>query len=133
MQCRSHREEREADAKIAEHVMGLRVVWSDNVPHGLADEGEQPSPDNELPQYSTSLGAAMTVALQLRRLGYEVTINMDKSGTSIGIYTPDGDELIHFENIITKLANYIALAALVAVGAERRKGDDRRKQDALAG
>ena len=132
MKCRSHREEREADAKIAEHVMGLRVVWNDNVPYGLADDNEQPSPENEVPQYSTSIGAAMTVAMQLRRLGYEVTINMDKSGSSVGVYTADGDELIHFENIITKLANYIALAALVAVGAERRKGDDRRQQSAAA-
>lgn len=132
MKCRSHREEREADAKIAEHVMGLRVVWKDNVPYGLSAEDELPNPENEVPEYSTNLGAAMTVALQLRRLGYEVSISMDKSGTSIAVFTADGDELIHFENIITKLANYIALAALVAVGAERRKGQDRRNQSAVA-
>ncbi len=56
---------------------------------------------------------------------------MDKSGSSITVFTADGDELIQFENIITKLANYIALVALVAVGAERRKGEDRRRQDAV--
>ncbi len=131
MTCRSHREEREADAKIAEHVMGLRVDWDGSVPYALTEDGERPNADNEIPHYSTNIGAAMTVALQLRRLGYEVTINMDKSGCSITVATADGDELIRFENIITKLANYIALAALVAVGAERRKGDDRRRQDAV--
>ncbi len=111
--------------------MGLRVVWDGSVPHALMEDGEQPNADNEISHCSTNLGAAMRVALQLRRPGYEVTITMDKCGSSITVFTADGDELNQFENVITNLANYIALAVLVAVGAERRKGEDRRRQDAV--
>lgn len=130
MECRSLQEERQMDARIAQHVMGLRVEWIDQAPYGLTDSDEQAHEDNHLPAYSTSLGAAMTVALQLRRLGYEVSLRMNQAGTSIAVSSPEQGELARYDNIITKLAHYICQAALVAVGTERRKGADRREAPA---
>jgi len=45
-------------------------------------------------------------------------------------FAPDAlvvEEVVRFENIITKFAQYMCHAALIAVGEERRKGEDRRR------
>jgi hypothetical protein len=52
---------------------------------------------------------------------------MDERGTTLTVMTSAGEEVVRFENIITKFAQYMCHAALIAVGEERRKGEDRRR------
>lgn len=122
----THKQERELDARIAERVMNEKVFWVENKPFVAAREGEGRS-ETSVPHYSTNLGAAMTVALQLRRLGFVIDILMDERGITLTVVTAQGDEICRFENIISRFAQYMCHAALLAVGEERRKGEDRRK------
>lgn len=123
----THKQERELDARIAEKVMQEKVLWVENKPYIATNRDGEGRSENQVPHYSTNLGAAMTVALQLRRLGFVIDILMDDRGTTLTVVTNQGDEVCRFENIISRFAQYMCHAALVAVGEERRKGEDRRK------
>lgn len=123
----THKQERELDARIAEKVMQEKVLWVENKPFIATNRDGEGRSENQVPHYSTNLGAAMTVALQLRRLGFVIDILMDDRGTTLTVVTSQGDEVCRFENIISRFAQYMCHAALVAVGEERRKGEDRRK------
>lgn len=123
----THKQERELDARIAEKVMQDKVLWVENKPYVATNKDGNGRSDNQVPHYSTNLGAAMTVALQLRRLGFVIDILMDDRGTTLTVVTAQGEEVCRFENIISRFAQYMCHAALIAVGEERRKGEDRRK------
>ena len=69
----------------------------------------------------------MTIAMQLRRLGFTIEIIMDERGTTLTVMQSNGEEIARFDNIITHFAQYMCHAALIAVGEERRKGEDRRR------
>lgn len=123
----THKQERELDARIAEKVMQEKVFWVENKPFIATNKDGEGRGENTVPHYSTNIGAAMQVALQLRRLGFVIDILMDERGTTLTIVTTQGDEVCRFDNIISRFAQYMCHAALVAVGEERRKGEDRRK------
>jgi hypothetical protein len=126
----THKQERELDARVAEKVMQDKVLWVENKPYlATSKDGKQSAGrgENQVPHYSTNLGAAMTVAMQLRRLGFVIDILMDERGTTLTVVTAQGDEVCRFDNIISRFAQYMCHAALIAVGDERRKGEDRRK------
>jgi hypothetical protein len=123
----THKQERELDARIAEKVMGNTVTWVDNKPYVATNQDSKPHNENLVPGYCSNIGAAMTVAMQLRRLNFSIDILMDERGTTLTVMTSAGDEVVRFENIISKFAQYMCHAALVAVGEERRKGEDRRR------
>ncbi len=123
----THKQERELDARVAEKVMQEKIVWEDNKPFIAHDRQGGPQSENAVPPYSTSVGAAMTVAMQLRRLGFIIHIVMDGSGTHLKISNTDGGEVARFDNIISHFAQVLCHAALIAVGEERRKGEDRRR------
>lgn len=123
----THKQERELDARVAETVMQEKVVWQDNKPFIAHDREGGTQSENPVPPYCTSVGAAMTVAMQLRRLGFVIHIVMDASGTTLTITHADGGEVAHFDNIISHFAQVMCHAALIAVGEERRKGEDRRR------
>lgn len=115
----THKQERELDASVADKVMQEKVLWVENKPFIAASkEGEGP---NSVPHYSTNLGAAMTVAMQLRRLGFVIDILMDERGTTLTVVTAQGDKVCRFDNIISRFAQYMCHAALIAVGEDRRK------------
>lgn len=123
----THRQERELDARIAERVMQEKVFWIENKPFVASGKEGEGRSENSVPHYCTNLGAAMMVALQLRRLGFVIDILMDERGTTLTVVTAQGDEICRFDNIISRFAHYMCQAALIAVGEERRKGEDRRK------
>ena len=123
----THKQERELDERIAEKVMQEKVIWDDNKPYVASNHEGGTRSENLVPPYCTSVGAAMTVAMQLRRLGFTIDILMDERGTTLTVMQDSGEEIVRFDNIITKFAHYMCHAALVAVGDERRKGEDRRK------
>jgi len=123
----THKQERELDARIAEKVMGNTAIWVDNKPYVATNQDGGVHSENLVPAYCTSIGAAMTVAMQLRRLNFTIDILMDERGTTLTVMTNSGEEVVRFENIITKFAQYMCHAALIAVGEERRKGEDRRR------
>lgn len=123
----THKQERELDARIAEKVMQEKVRWTDNKPYMAASPDSGAHAENLVPNYCTSVGAAMLVAMQLRRLGFIINILMDERGTTLTVMQDNGEEVVRFDNIITKFAQYMCHAALIAVGEERRKGEDRRK------
>lgn len=122
----THKQERELDARVAEKVMQEKVIWVENKPF-IATNKDGREGENSIPHYSTNLGAAMTVAMQLRRLGFVIDILMDERGTTLTVVSTQGDEICRFDNIISRFAQYMCHAALIAVGEERRKGEDRRK------
>lgn len=123
----THKQERELDARIAEKVMQEKVVWADNKPFlAHAPDSAQPS-EQPVPAFCSNVGAAMTVAMQLRRLGFIVHIVMDARGTTLTVMDAEGAELARFDNIISHFAQLMCHAALIAVGEERRKGEDRRR------
>jgi len=123
----THKQERELDARIAEKVMQEKVRWDDNKPYVASNQDTGTRSENLVPNYCTSVGAAMLVAMQLRRLGFIINILMDERGTTLTLMQNNGEEIVRFDNIITKFAQYMCHAALIAVGEERRKGEDRRK------
>jgi hypothetical protein len=123
----THKQERELDARIGEKVMNEKVFWVENKPFIATNRDGEERSENSVPHYCTNLGAAMTVALQLRRLGFVIDILMDERGTTLTVVSAQGDEVCRFENIISRFAQYMCHAALIAVGEERRKGEDRRK------
>ena len=123
----THKQERELDARIAEKVMQEKILWADNKPYVASNHDAAARSENLVPNYCTSMGAAMMVAMQLRRLGFTIDILMDERGTTLTVMQDSGEEIARFENIITKFAQYMCHAALIAVGEERRKGEDRRK------
>jgi len=127
MQPNTYKEERELDARIAEKVMDAQVEWEKNTPYVLKDGKATFSKENIVPNYCTSIGPAMALALELRRKGFKIDIIMDAKGISITAWDEEGNELIRHENIISKFAWYMCHAALIAVGEERRKGPDRRR------
>lgn len=126
----THKQERELDARIAEKVMQEKIHWVDNKPYIASNHAAAARPENLVPNYCTSMGAAMMVAMQLRRLGFTIDILMDERGTTLTVMQDSGEEVVRFDNIITKFAQHMCHAALVAVGEERRKGEDRRKVQA---
>lgn len=123
----THRQERELDARVAEKVMRQKVVWTDQRPTIVAD-GQTPE---NVPHYSTNLGAAMTVALQLRRLGFVIDILLDGRGASITVLDAQGDEVCRFDNIISRFAQHMCQAALIAVGEEKRQPAPRQARRSL--
>ena len=123
----THKQERELDARIAEKVMSEKVIWVDNKPYIATNQDGAAHSENAVPKYCTSVGAAMMVAMQIRRLGFTVDILMDERGTTLTVMTNDGEEVVRFENIISRFAQYMCHAALIAIGEERRHGEDRRK------
>lgn len=123
----THKQERELDARIAEKVMQEKIHWADNKPFLASNHDAAARPGNLVPNYCTSVGAAMLVAMQLRRLGFIIDILMDERGTTLTVMQDNGEEVVRFDNIIAKFAQYMCHAALIAVGEERRKGEDRRK------
>ena len=123
----THKQERELDARIAEKVMNEKVIWVDNKPYIATNHDAAAQSENAVPNYCTSVGAAMTVAMQLRRLGFSIDILMDERGTTLTVLTNSGEEVVCFENIISRLAQYMCHAALIATGEERRRGEDRRR------
>ena len=123
----THKQERELDARIAEKVMQEKVFWSDNKPYKASNHDAAAHSENLVPNYCTSVGAAMTIAMQLRRLGFTIEIIMDERGTTLTVMQSNGEEIARFDNIITHFAQYMCHAALIAVGEERRKGEDRRR------
>lgn len=122
----THKQERELDTRIAEKVMSEKVFWIENKPFVAAGRNGEGRSETSVPHYSTNLGAAMTVALQLRRLGFVIDILMDERGTTLTIVSAQGDEICRFENIISRFAQYMCHAALLAVGQAGRKSEDRR-------
>ncbi len=122
----THKQERELDARIAEKVMHEKVIWSDNKPYLATNHDAAAHSENTVPNYCTSVGAAMTVAMQLRRIGFTIDILMDERGTTLTIVTNGGEEIVRFENIISRFAQYMCHGALIAIGEERRRGEDRR-------
>ncbi len=123
----THQQERALDARVAEKVMQETIIWADNKPYTASNHDAAARAENLVPNYCTSVGAAMTVAMQLRRLGFSVEIVMDERGTTITVLHNNGEEVARFDNIITHFAQSMCHAALIAVGDERRKGEDRRK------
>ncbi len=123
----THKQERELDARIAEKVMNEKVIWADNKPYLATNHDTGAHSENAVPNYCTSVGAAMTVAMQIRRLGFTIDILMDERGTTLTVMTNGGEEVVRFENIISRFAQYMCHAALIAVGEERRRGEDRRR------
>jgi hypothetical protein len=123
----THKQERELDARIAEKVMQEKIIWADSKPYTASNHDAAARSENLVPNYCTSIGAAMTVAMQLRRLGFTIEIVMDERGTTLTVMQASGEEVARFENIITHFAQHMCHAALIAVGEERRKGEDRRK------
>lgn len=121
--CNTVKEERELDARIAESVFGMDTVW-EGISVQQSSGDSTPTP---VPPYSTSIGASFTVAMELRRKGFIVDIHMDSSGISVRVSDNEGNIVVEHSNIISKFANYMCHAALVAVGEERRMGEDRRK------
>ena len=122
----THKQERELDARIAEKVMQEKVVWADNKPFVAHSHDNTLRSENAVPPYCSSVGAAMTVAMQLRRLGFIIHIIMDERGTTLTVMNKEGVEIAHFDNIISHFAQVMCHAALIAVGEERRRGEDRR-------
>lgn len=122
----THKDERELDARIAEKVMGSRVVWEKNTPYAVSGEAADRS-ETAIPHYCTSIGSAMVVAMQLRRLGFTVKLVMDQTGTTLVLRDGSGRQICKFDNIISKLSLFICHAALIAVGDERRRNKDRRR------
>ena len=116
----THKQERELDARVAEKVMHEKVLWIENKRFIVARAGDDRA-ETSVPHYSTHLGAAMTVALQLRRLGFVIDILMDARGITLTLVSAEGDEICRFENIISRFAHYMCHAALLAVGDDRRK------------
>lgn len=123
----THKQERELDARIAEKVMSEKVIWVDNKPYIATHQDGAAHSENAVPKYCTSVGAAMMVAMQIRRLGFTIDILMDERGTTLTVMTNDGEEVVRFENIISRFAQYMCHAALIAIGEERRRGEDRRR------
>ena len=123
----THKQERELDARIAEKVMQEKIIWSDNKPYKASNHDAAAHSENLVPNYCTSVGAAMTIAMQLRRLSFTIEIIMDERGTTLTVMQSNGEEIARFDNIITHFAQYMCHAALIAVGEERRKGEDRRR------
>lgn len=123
----THKQERELDARIAEKVMNEKVIWADNKPYIATNHDAAAHSENVVPNYCTSVGAAMMVAMQLRRLGFTIDILMDERGTTLTVMTNSGEEVVRFENIISRFAQYMCHAALLAAGEERRRGEDRRR------
>ncbi len=122
----THKQERELDARVAEKVMSEKVVWVEHKPFVASGRNGEGRAEASVPHYSTNLGAAMTVALQLRRLGFIIDILMDERGTTLTVVSAQGDEVCRFENIISRFAQYMCHAALLAVGHSGRKGEDRK-------
>jgi hypothetical protein len=122
----THKQERELDARVAEKVMSEKVIWIEHKPFVAGGKSGDGHAETSVPHYSTNLGAAMTVALQLRRLGFIIDILMDERGTTLTVVSAQGDEICRFENIISRFAQYMCHAALVAVGQDGRKGEDRK-------
>ena len=123
----THKQERELDARIAEKVMSEKVIWVDNKPYIATNRDAAAHSENAVPNYCTSVGAAMMVAMQIRRLGFTIDILMDERGTTLTVMTNSGEEVVRFDNIISRLAQYMCHAALIAIGEERRRGEDRRR------
>ena len=55
------------------------------------------------------MGAAMLVAMQLRRLGFIIDILMDERGTTLTVMQDNGEEVVRFDNIIASLPNTCAM------------------------
>lgn len=127
MQPNTYKEERELDARIAEKVMNAQISWDKNTPYIIKDGSTTFSADNIVPNYCTSIGPAMALAMELRRKGFKIEILMDAKGISITAWDANGNELIQHDNIISKFAWYMCHVALIAVGEERRKSPDRRR------
>ncbi len=124
LECNTIKEERELDARVAEAVFGHEIEWDGSNP---VIAGKDKRAGNPVPHYCTNIGASFMVALELRRQGHVVDIHLDSSGISLRVCDAQGNELIEHRNIISQFANHMCHAALVAVGAERRLGGDRRK------
>ena len=128
MQPNTYKEERELDARIAEKVLHAKVEWEKNTPYIVKDDQKTLTNDNIVPNYCTSIGPAMALAMELRRQGFKIDILMDEQGIAVTAWDKDGNEIMKHENIISKFAWYICHIALIAVGEERRRGPDRRKE-----
>lgn len=128
MQLNTYKEERELDARVAEKVLGIEVTWQSNTPYRVVKDHDEVMEGDEIANYSSNIGSAMQIALELRRQGFVVEIRMDNDGMSIAIWDQDNVELVRHDHIISKFAAYMCHAALVAVGEERRMGADRRAE-----
>jgi len=115
MQPKTYKEERELDALIAGKVMSARVGWEKNTPYVIKGEKDVFSSENTVPNYCTSIGAAMSLAMELRRKGFKIEIVMDAQGIVLACWDADGNEIVKYENIISKFSWFMCQMALTAV------------------
>ncbi|MCC3381936.1 hypothetical protein ACFQ5D_18065 [Paenibacillus farraposensis] len=121
---------RERDAWVAEEVMGLTVV-REKRPYGKVwvRAADEPGAMNNLPVYSTGMGATWKVLERVRGNGYSFTLGevSEKSGSFIRGEAKLGDNMCNF-HIATKgiftpafretMPEAICLAALIATQGE---------------